>query len=44
MLSGCFSIRVCICNHRTKREDLDFLVREAVQRGRAIAAEPAQRS
>ena len=44
MLSGRFSIRVCICNHRTRREDLEFLVREVVQRGRAIAAEPVPRS
>ncbi|HMI31832.1 MAG TPA: pyridoxal-dependent decarboxylase [Candidatus Limnocylindrales bacterium] len=44
MLSGRFSIRVCICNHRTRREDLEFLVREVVQRGRAIAAEPVPRA
>ena len=44
MLGGRFALRVCICNHRTRREDLDLLVREVVQRGHAIAAEPARRS
>ena len=33
-----FSLRVCICNHRTRREDLDLLVREVLQRGRAALA------
>ena len=44
LLGGRFALRVCICNHRTRREDLDLLVREVVERGRAIAAEPARRS
>ncbi len=35
MLRGRFSLRVCICNHRTRREDLDLLVREVLERGRA---------
>ena len=38
MLSGRFSIRVCICNHRTRREDLDLLVKEVLERGRAALA------
>jgi glutamate/tyrosine decarboxylase-like PLP-dependent enzyme len=37
MLRGRFSLRVCIVNHRTRREDLDLLVREVLQRGRAAA-------
>ena len=41
---GRFALRVCICNHRTRREDLDLLVREVLQRGRALVAEPARRS
>ena len=36
-LRGRFSIRVCLCNHRTRREDLDLLVREVLERGRAAA-------
>jgi len=44
ILGGRFALRVCICNHRTRREDLDLLVREVLQRGRALAAEPARRS
>ena len=44
LLRGRFALRVCICNHRTRREDLDLLVREVVARGRAVAAEPAARS
>jgi glutamate/tyrosine decarboxylase-like PLP-dependent enzyme len=44
LLGGRFALRVCICNHRTRREDLDLLVREVVARGRAVAAEPAARS
>lgn len=34
-LQGRFSLRVCLCNHRTRREDLDLLVREVLERGRA---------
>ena len=50
MLRERFSLRVCICNHRTRREDLDLLVREVLERGRAAvagsgaAAMPAKRS
>ena len=44
ILDGRFALRVCICNHRTRREDLDLLVGEVLQRGRAVAAEPARRS
>jgi len=44
ILDGRFALRVCICNHRTRRDDLELLVREVLQRGRAIAAEPARRS
>ena len=44
ILGGRFALRVCICNHRTRREDLDLLVREVLQRGRALVAEPARRS
>jgi glutamate/tyrosine decarboxylase-like PLP-dependent enzyme len=42
ILGGRFALRVCICNHRTRREDLDLLVREVIRRGHAIAAEPAR--
>jgi aromatic-L-amino-acid/L-tryptophan decarboxylase len=38
LLRGRFALRVCICNHRTRREDLDLLLREVLQRGRAMAA------
>jgi glutamate/tyrosine decarboxylase-like PLP-dependent enzyme len=31
-------LRVAITNHRTRREDLDLLVRETVRLGREIAA------
>ncbi|HEY2925079.1 MAG TPA: pyridoxal-dependent decarboxylase [Candidatus Eisenbacteria bacterium] len=44
LLGGRFALRVCICNHRTRGEDLDLLVREVIRRGHAIAAEPAGRS
>jgi aromatic-L-amino-acid/L-tryptophan decarboxylase len=44
VLDGRFALRVCICNHRTRRDDLELLVREVLQRGRALAAEPARRS
>ena len=40
-LRGRFSIRVCLCNHRTRREDLDRLVREVLERGRAALGAPA---
>ncbi len=32
-LGGCFALRVCITNHRTRRDDLDLLVRETVRLG-----------
>ena len=32
-------LRAAICNHRTKREDLDLVVREAVRRGNEILEE-----
>jgi len=46
LLRGRFAIRVCICNHRTRREDLDLLVREVLERGRVAmeATAPAERS
>ena len=37
VLGGCFTLRVCINNHRTRREDLRLLVDEVVRRGRAHA-------
>ena len=37
VLGGRFAIRVCINNHRTRRDDLQLLVKEVVQRGRALA-------
>jgi glutamate/tyrosine decarboxylase-like PLP-dependent enzyme len=37
VLRGHFALRVCICNHRTRREDLELLVREVVARGRAAS-------
>ena len=42
VLGGRFALRICICNHRTRSEDLEFLVREVIRRGHAIAAEPAR--
>ena len=32
-------LRVAICNHRTRREDLDLVVREVVRSGREIFEE-----
>jgi aromatic-L-amino-acid decarboxylase len=37
VLGGRFAIRVCITNHRTRREDLLLLLHEAVRRGRELA-------
>lgn len=37
VLGGRFAIRVCINNHRTRREDLRLLIDEVVRRGRALA-------
>ncbi len=44
ILSRRFALRVCICNHRTRREDLDLLVREVLERGRAGGVEGATAS
>jgi glutamate/tyrosine decarboxylase-like PLP-dependent enzyme len=38
LLGGRFALRVCITNHRTRREDLRLLQDEVVRRGRALAA------
>ena len=37
VLHGKFALRICITNHRTRREDLDQLVRDVVRHGRVIA-------
>ncbi|MGH9555715.1 MAG: hypothetical protein ACRD2Y_07820 [Terriglobales bacterium] len=37
MLQGKFAIRVAITNHRSRREDFDVLVREAIRQGRELA-------
>ena len=42
LLQERFCIRVCLCNHRTRREDLDLLVRETLARGRALAGAAVQ--
>jgi glutamate/tyrosine decarboxylase-like PLP-dependent enzyme len=39
VLGGRYAIRVCINNHRTRREDLALLVDEVVRRGQALAAQ-----
>ena len=36
---GQFTLRVCICNHRSRREDFDLLVREVVSIGEEIMEE-----
>ena len=36
---GRFTLRVCICNHRSRREDFDLLVREVVSIGEEIMEE-----
>ena len=38
VLGGRYALRVCITNHRTRREDLDLLVREVVRLGRELSA------
>jgi glutamate/tyrosine decarboxylase-like PLP-dependent enzyme len=38
MLGGRFALRVAITNHRTRREDLELLVRETVRLGRELDA------
>ncbi len=37
MLDGNYVIRVCITNHRTKKKDLEFLVKESVRIGKNLA-------
>jgi glutamate/tyrosine decarboxylase-like PLP-dependent enzyme len=37
-LGGRFALRVCVTNHRSRREDFDLLVREVLARGRRLAA------
>jgi glutamate/tyrosine decarboxylase-like PLP-dependent enzyme len=37
-LGGRFALRVCVTNHRSRREDFDLLVRETLARGRRLAA------
>jgi glutamate/tyrosine decarboxylase-like PLP-dependent enzyme len=37
VLEGRFAIRVCLNNHRTRREDLALFLQEVVRRGRALA-------
>jgi glutamate/tyrosine decarboxylase-like PLP-dependent enzyme len=36
-LGGRYALRVCITNHRTRREDLDLLVRDVVRLGRELS-------
>jgi len=40
-LRGRFALRVCITNHRSRREDFDLLVGETLVRGRELAAQAA---
>ena len=37
-LNGCFSIRVAICNHRSRRADFDELIRGVLDIGRELTA------
>jgi aromatic-L-amino-acid/L-tryptophan decarboxylase len=37
VLGGRYALRVCITNHRTRRKDLDVLVREVVRLGRELS-------
>jgi glutamate/tyrosine decarboxylase-like PLP-dependent enzyme len=41
-LRGRFALRVSITNHRTRREDLELLVNEVLERGRRLSAAPAR--
>lgn len=41
VLGGRFAIRTCITSHRTRREDVELLVREVVRLGGEVAAERA---
>jgi glutamate/tyrosine decarboxylase-like PLP-dependent enzyme len=36
VIDGTYALRVCITNHRTRREDLSLLVREVVRVGKAL--------
>ncbi|MCA9907295.1 MAG: amino acid decarboxylase [Anaerolineae bacterium] len=38
-LDGAYAIRVCITNHRSRREDFDVFVRETLRLGRELAEE-----
>jgi aromatic-L-amino-acid decarboxylase len=38
MLSGKYALRVCITNHRSRRDDFNLLVREIVRLGHALEA------
>lgn len=38
-LHGRISIRACLCNHRTRREDLDTLVSDTLKIGRELATD-----
>jgi glutamate/tyrosine decarboxylase-like PLP-dependent enzyme len=40
-LKGCYSLRVAITNHRSRREDFDILVDEVLKLGNSIAEEAA---
>jgi len=42
-IGGRFAIRVCITNHRTRREDLSLAVEKILELGRALAAEAPAR-
>jgi aromatic-L-amino-acid decarboxylase len=35
-VTGRFALRVCICNHRSRREDFELLVREVVRIGEEV--------
>ena len=37
-LGGRFALRVCVTNHRSRREDFELLVREVLARGRRLAS------
>ena len=41
VLGGRYALRVCIVNHRSRREDFDLLVAEVLRRGREKAARAA---
>ena len=38
-IAGRFAIRVAICNHRSRHEDFEILVREVVRLGEEVARE-----